>query len=354
MLRFYTHESTVDADKQDRLFMACENYFREYSTKYVCSRDLESYVTYLDSSRKECFLTTTSTCAKAFSPKRDAPEVRASPIPTAKLLILAQAAQVSWITSEINALKMDYYLVISHDDNAHSRHLIDAFITSCLRLYKLSLALGANLPASERQPGDDAGILAAMALIHLFRNGERAALLRGALLLEFILSRSKHNYDALLMLVRIYISMGAGSLAMKHYAQLKIRNSQNATISWVLFTRLSTIHPFPVDPHISFGQEKALCDPAHCLKMALDWQRGSEAQIFRGINQILHNGQYNTLLKALSFLERSQLDFEKFVNVMEWRRIERFALSTSKEDYQDLLGKLPYKLSGTDLYRVLC
>ena len=334
--------------------MACENYFREYSTKYVCSRDLEPYVTYLDSSRKECFLTSTRTCAKAFSPKRDALEVRASPIPTALLLILAQAAQVSWITSEINALKMDYYLVISHDDNTHSRQLIGAFITSCLRLYKLSLALGANLPASERQPGDDAGILAVMALIHLFRNGDTTALLRGALLLEFILSRSKHNYDALLMLVRIYISMGAGSLAIKHYAQLKIRNSQNATISWVLFTRLSTIHPFPVDPHISFGQEKALCDPAHGLKMALDWQRGSEAQIFRGINQILHNGQYNTLLKALSFLDRSQLDFEKFMNVMEWRRIERFALSTSKEDYQDLLGKLPYKLSGTDLDRKLC
>lgn len=240
---------------------------------------------------------------------------------------------------------MDYYLVISHNDNASSKQLIETFITSCLQLYKLSLTLGSDLPASERQPGDDACILAVMALIHLFRGGENTALLRGALLLEFLLSRSKHNYDALLMLVRIYISMGAGSLAMKHYAQLKIKNSQNATISWILFTRLSTIHPFPVDPDISFGQEKALCDPAQGLKVALEWQRGSETQISRGINQILHNGQYKTLVGALSLLERSQQDLQKFMNVIESRRIGRSTGQTSKEDYQDLLGKSPYKLS---------
>lgn len=249
------------------------------------------------------------------------------------------------MTSEINALKMDYYLVISHDDNAYSRQLTDAFITSCFRLYKLSLAVGADLPASERQPGDDACILAVMALIHLFNRGENTALLRGALVLKFLLSRSKHNYDALLLLVRIYILMGAGSLAMKHYEQLKIKNSQNATISWILFTRLSSIHPFPVDPHISFGQEKAVCDPAHGLKVALEWQKGSEVQISRGINHILHNGQYKTLLEALSFLERSQHDLQKFINVIESRRIGRFTGRTNKEDYQDLLGKSPYKLS---------
>lgn len=276
---------------------------------------------------------------------------------------MQQAAQVSWITSEINALRLDYYLVISHDDKAYSRQLIDAFITSCLRLYKLSLALGSNLPASERQPGDDACILAVMALIHLFKGGENTALLRGALLLDFLLSRSKHNYDALLMLVRIYICMGAGSLAMKHYAQLKIKNSQNSTISWILFTRFSTIHPFPVDPNISFGQEKAHCDPAHGLKVALEWQKDSEAQISRGINQILHNGQYKTLVEALSFLERSQQDFQNFMNVIESRRIGRFTGSTTKEDYQSILGKSPYKLPKTDRclihqkgmsYRKLC
>lgn len=240
---------------------------------------------------------------------------------------------------------MDYYLVISHDDNASSKQLIETFITSCLQLYKLSLTLGSDLPASERQPGDDACVLAVMALIHLFRGGQNTALLRAALLLEFLLSRSKHNYDALLMLVRIYISMGAGSLAIKHYAQLKIKNSQTATISWILFTRLSTIHPFPVDPDISFGQEKALCDPAEGLKVALEWQRGSETQISRGINQILHNGQYKTLVEALSLLERSQQDLQKFMNVIESRRIGRSTGQTSKEDYQDLLGKSPYKLS---------
>lgn len=240
---------------------------------------------------------------------------------------------------------MDYHLVVSHDDNAYSRQLIDAFITSCLRLYKLSSPLGAKLPASERQPGDDACILAVMALIRLFKSGENTALLRGALLLELLLSRSKHNYDALLMLVRIYIYMGAGSLAMKHYAQLKVKNSQNATISWILYTRLSTIHPFPVDPHISFGQDKALCDPAYGLKVALEWQKGSEVQTSRGINQILHNGHYKTLVEALSFLDRSQQDLQKFINIIESRRIGRFTGSTSKEDYQDLLGISPYKLS---------
>lgn len=87
MLKFYSQECAASADNQDRLFEACENHFRAYLTKYVCFRDLEPHVACLDSSRKERFLITTSACAKSLSPKGDASEVWASPLPVALLLI---------------------------------------------------------------------------------------------------------------------------------------------------------------------------------------------------------------------------------------------------------------------------
>lgn len=89
MLRFYAQEGASDVVKQDRLFEACENHFREYSTKYVCSRDLQPYVAHLEPSRKELFLITSSSCAKSVSPKDNAPEVRASSMVTTLLLINA-------------------------------------------------------------------------------------------------------------------------------------------------------------------------------------------------------------------------------------------------------------------------
>ena len=45
------------------------------------------------------------------------------------------------------------------------------------------------------------------------KNGLRL-LLRSIAILEYLLSNSPHNYDALLILVRLYMYMGAGSLAM--------------------------------------------------------------------------------------------------------------------------------------------
>lgn len=149
----------------------------------------------------------------------------------------------AWIAEEICSFKLDYTLLVSQRTSILSKSLMSSFVANCLRLYHLSLRLERDLPVTERRSGDDAAILAAMGCIRLFYAGEKHALLRSAAILEELLSTSKHNYDALLLIVRLYVCLGAITRAFDHYCKLDIKNIQNLTFPWVLLTRISTVLP---------------------------------------------------------------------------------------------------------------
>lgn len=229
---------------------------------------------------------------------------------------------IGWITREVNVLKLEYYLLISRDENCNRTSLLLAFISSCLRLYKLSSYFGLQLPVSDRRPGDDAALLAAMGLIRLFKQGKKPALLQSVIVLEHLLSHSKHNYDALLILVRLYVFLGAGSLAMDRYSRLSIKNLQYATISWVLYTRISTIHPYPAtyntnDKHIS------IIDPKEDIDQILSWHRSAENLSRKAVHNMQANNQWDMSLDSLATCETVLSSFIKSLAIVEKKRIMR-------------------------------
>ncbi len=234
-----------------------------------------------------------------------------------------------WITSEINVLKLEYNLVISRDDNTFKDGILQGFICTCLRLYRLSLKYDLNLPVSDRLPGDDAALLAAMGLIRLYKTRQKYpehnnALLRSIIVLEHLLLRSKHNYDALLILVRLYMFLGAGSLAMERYSRLSIKNLQHATVSWVLYTHISTIHPNPVAISRVNGGGQIAIDPASDMAQALDWHRSASSLCKKSVISMQENGQWSMSLDALSTGTHVESGFSKLLLVVETKRIARF------------------------------
>ena len=240
-------------------------------------------------------------------------------------------------------LKLEYNLLISRDDNTFKHGLLQGFICNCLRLYRLSLEYDLNLPVSDRLPGDDAALLAAMGLIRLFKTRSiypehNSALLRSIVILEHLLLRSKHNYDALLILVRLYMFLGAGSLAIERYSRLSIKNLQYATVSWVLYTYISTIHPHPMTISHTNGGGQTTIDPASDMMQALDWHKSAAVLCQKSLSSMQEHGQWSTSLDALSTGAHIESGFSKLLLLVETKRIARF-LSAS-QDIQSLdIGK---------------
>ena len=257
-------------------------------------------------------------------------------------------------------LKLEYNLVVSRDDNTFKDGLLQGFICNCLRLYRLSLKYDLNLPVSDRLPGDDAALLAAMGLIRLYKTRQNNpehnnALLRSVVVLEHLLLHSKHNYDAFLILVRLYMFLGTGSLAMERYSRLSIKNLQHVTISWVLYTHISTIHPHPVTISRTNAGGQMTIDPASDMAQALDWHKSASGLSKRSVTTMQENGQWSMSLDALSTSTHIVSGFSKLLLLVEAKRIARF-LSISHEiqslDISKLFSVIIHILYGILAYTI--
>lgn len=232
-------------------------------------------------------------------------------------------------------LKLDYHLVVSRNDTPAQVSLLRAFVSRCLQLYKVSLSVKISLPVSDRRPGDDAAMLGAMALIRLHEFAEKHALLQCITILECLLSHSKHNYDALLTLTRLYMQAGVGMLAADLYSRLSIKNMQHTTVSWILYNRISTIHP--CEPSRTTSRQTA----SHMLKnlsYAIDWHMSAEEYNSIAIDRMIECGQYTMLFDTLEIGGWIKKGYGKFMFVVESHRIGRFSQFSQIKDYSSLLG----------------
>lgn len=178
-------------------------------------------------------------------------------------------------------------------------------------------------------------MLGAMALIRLREFAEKHAFLQCIAVLECLLSHSKHNYDALLALIRLYMQAGAGTLAVDLYFRLSIKNMQHTTVSWILYNRISTIHP--CEPSSTISRQT----PSHMAKnlsYAIDWHISAEEYSSNAIDRMLECGQYTMLFDTLEIGRWIKNGFGKFMFVVESHRIGRFSKFSQIQDYSSLLG----------------
>ena len=215
--------------------------------------------------------------------------------------------------------------------------LLELFVCRCLRLYSLSKALCQDLPVSERRPGDDAAVLAALALLHIADAGDSVALLRSMLVLECLLNDSRHHYDALLIQICLCLKLGVSSLAIERYLRLSVKNMQQVTVSWVLYTQISTIHPYP---YLSNGKTSTGMDLLESITSALKWFTSAAQNNEDSLSAMLRDGQFNMVIDTIELDELIQNSFTKVLLFAERLRIQRLTGLSGHKLHSSLYSKI--------------
>lgn len=329
-LKFYHSEAAAEPVDSEGLLQAVIEYFERYSTKYSAFQDVRPHLPHLKPQHQLELMQIASQLSKEYWDVESQSDVS---VPLSLDFDVLTPRKVHKVIVEINVLKLEYHLLVSPDHTRRPK-LLPTFISNCLLLYSHSLKLGDNSPPVERRIGDDAALMAAMGLIHLLKKDDESGdpkdkkkrpqtLLRSIAILEYLLSNSPHNYDALLILVRLYMYMGAGSLAMERYSRLSVKNLQYTYMSWVLFSNISTIHPYPAQLSSADGKIQTTFDPLEEIKQMLHWFQDAEIKVKQNTLKMQENGQWEMSMDALSTTDVLSRNFAKYQLFAEAKRINR-------------------------------
>ena len=194
----------------------------------------------------------------------------------------------------------------------------------------------------ESQPTDDLSLLAAMGLIRfsgawISGNEEQVpdtVLIRAAAILDRLLADSPHNYHALLLLVRIDLRLGAGSLALKTFSKLSVKQVQFETVAHNLFTRLSTIHPHSAPP--IEGAEYKDFNPQSAFNQALYFYRTADITSSRNRSNGLDYGSYVNVEGTIALQKRLKQSICRRMYALDVRRMQRLVGGDPTSKYDDL------------------
>lgn len=228
----------------------------------------------------------------------------------------------------------------------------------CLQSYSWTMddddGIGKSLKPTDKHPADEWAILAAMCLLKLagcrpwitkeshdsFSKLDTHYLLRATLILEFAHTRSRANPQISLLLVRLYSQLGAGSLAMRAYNQLGLKQIQGDTLSYTLFDRISSLHPHTVDDS-DFSAETL--NPSKQLKRLQRLYRGFRNHIITNSWRSFENGSYDSIFQLMEVSTKLSRSMASAMSAIELRRIDRLTqtnavLNTNSHGY-DVLRK---------------
>ncbi|KAJ5324621.1 Cytoskeleton organization protein (Dec1) [Penicillium atrosanguineum] len=266
----------------------------------------------------------------------------------ADYLSIAKDDGKDFIVPMINSLKISYCLNISGAEDSSSKNKVEAFVRQCLNLYQSCINKGSPektkeeeaASATESQPRDDLCILAAMALLRASETGEiqarvpDSALIRAASVLERLLLDSPHNYQARLLLVRTYLILGAGSLALSTFSKLSVKQIQFESVAHNLFTRLATIHPHSAPP--VEGAEYKDFDPQAAFIQALNFYRTSEVSTLKFRTRCIVEGSFVNAEEMVQLRDRLRNSICRKMFALEVRRSQRLAGGDPLARYDDI------------------
>lgn len=145
--------------------------------------------------------------------------------------------------------------------------------------------------------------------------------LRATALLEYAWSHSKSNFQISLLLIKMYAYMGCGSLAMRAYQRLNVKQIQHDTLSHCIIDQLSTLHPHP------FGD---ISDDFPILRSPQEQFKEHRKLYSNAPNQVNKNkwkafqlGSYNSIVELVEFQEHLLNSMTKVMSIVESGRISR-------------------------------
>lgn len=247
-------------------------------------------------------------------------------------------------------MKLEYCFILPLEGNKDSAAKVQDFARRCVQWFQASRRtdLEEDSPSTiETQPSDDFCLLAVMSLMRVNGGGPdpsrcpTAVLIQAAGILEHLRLKSPHNYEGLLLLVRLYLLLGAGSLALKTFTYLSAKQIQYDTVAHNLFTRISTIHPQPAPPFE--GLERKDYDPQSALRQALIFYRNSVGATSYARTSGLENGSYVNVEGSIDLQRNLKHSICRIMSALEVRKIQRLVGGPSVKQY-DELGEYAHRL----------
>ncbi|KAF8468823.1 N-acetyltransferase B complex non catalytic subunit-domain-containing protein [Kalaharituber pfeilii] len=331
-------------DDTPTLLDMCIRYFDNVGDKNCCFEDLGRYVEMLDEGEQANFLSylkktvdgdegkisTAPQIARRINVQKFIYLLRISPLP---LTIPAQMAPENGAASAFDVDSLLEMLTIPTSDPQSIRDSIKttltSFVSSSLKIYLAGLhpSLSTTVVTTDNHHGDDAALLAVMALLRLWKltPDDETPLLRSIILLEFLLSKSKHNYQALLLLTRLYVLSGAPHLAASKdcWDRLNVKQTQSDTLGHWLVTRASTLFPFPESPALNSS------DILVILNKFLKIFESSSKQTPEMTVLAFDRATYGQLVEFVEFGERVEGSVSRAIYEVEKRRVGRLRGSNS-------------------------
>lgn len=244
----------------------------------------------------------------------------------------------------INALKLEYCFLMSLDAANVSKEKVEDFVSRCLKEYReAGRPDRSSAPSTiESQPSDDLCVLAAMGLLRFSRNWVSSKheqipdvmLIRAAAILERLIADSPHNYHGLLLLVRLYLRLGAGSLALKTFSKLSVKQMQFETVAHNLFTRLATIHPHSAPP--IEGAEYKDFNPHSAFVQAMVFFLSADVTSTRHRTNGLEYGSYVNVEGTIELQRRLKQSLCRRMWALEVKRVQRLVGGSPVGRYDEI------------------
>ncbi|KAL8953648.1 MAG: hypothetical protein Q9222_000485 [Ikaeria aurantiellina] len=304
-------------------------YFALYGGKTFCFNDLKPYLDALPVAQIQHFF---QKATKLISTIESNSGQDSGKAPSATTVML-----------RVNLLKIDYFTNLSRlqdlkcpaEDASFRRFVLD-----CIQVYNLGIESresGNGGQSGERFPGDDGGLMAAIGLLKMYLEGSyRKGVLQAITILQHLIYHSPSNYEAFVLLTLLYIRLGAGCIAVEHYHQLSIKNIQLPNTSWILCTRLSTIHPHSPHTKPSNSAVQVNVDPVVHLSQSLEYHLHLEERDRQEMYEFLQLEEYASLIKAMENTAFNTKGYAKHMLLVERLRIERLSGISPDPKYQSL------------------
>jgi len=213
---------------------------------------------------------------------------------------------------------------------------LEAIAKEAIQSYRIAIdddgRISKTLLKTDQHPADDLSILAAMCFVKLSLVGAKKEAeplartsttyaLQATALLESAWQHSKHNFQISLMLIRLYKYLGCGSLAMRAYHRLAIKQIQLDTLTYTMFDRLSSldVHASNQFPAVS-SKERT---PLGHLQEQQDVYKSSQEKITKNTWLSFKHGSYNSIFEMREVSEMLANSMAAAMSVIECRKISR-------------------------------
>ena len=234
---------------------------------------------------------------------------------------------------------------------------LDSLAHDSIASYKSAIdddgQISKSLLSTDRHPAEDFATIAAMCLVKLTKVKRNQAatsiaetnvarLLEAIVLLEHASARSTANFQISLLLIRLYAFIGCGSLAMKTYEHLGIKQIQQDTLSYTLFDRISSLHPheFPQRE----GIVSKMRSPIDYFHKQHKLYKSARKQVAQNRWLAFEHGSYNSIFELKEFSDTISHTLSAATSVIECQRLARITMQKVNNAY-DILRKSNFQRS---------